>query len=151
MRALIENGAVAKYPYTISDLKAANPNTSFAANISDAELEAFGVHRVYFATQPEITRFQVLEEGTPIFSVDNQRWTQVWSVRDMTQEESDAMTAGQAASVRAERNAKLAASDWTQVIDAPVDQAAWAIYRQALRDITSQPGFPWDVQWPIQP
>lgn len=151
MHALIENGAVAKYPYTVGELKAANPNTSFAANISDDDLQGYGVYRVYFATQPQITRFQVLEEGTPVFSADDQRWTQIWSVRDMTQEEADALTAGQAAFVRADRNAKLAESDWTQVIDSPVDQAAWATYRQALRDITSQAGFPWDIQWPAQP
>ena len=151
MHALIENGAVAKYPYTIGELKAANPNTSFAANVSDAELEGYGVQRVFFSTPSEITRFQVLEEGTPVFSTDDQRWTQVWSVRDMTQEESDALTAGQAASVRAERNAKLSASDWTQVADAPVDKAAWATYRQALRDISAQAGFPATVVWPTQP
>lgn len=35
------------------------------------------------------------------------------------------------------RNGLLAASDWTQLADAPVDQQAWAIYRQALRDFMS--------------
>lgn len=53
--------------------------------------------------------------------------------------------------VRTRRNELLAASDWTQVADAPVDQAAWATYRQALRDITSQVGFPHDVVWPEKP
>lgn len=52
---------------------------------------------------------------------------------------------------RTKRNALLAASDWTQVADAPVDQAAWATYRQALRDITEQAGFPTDINWPVQP
>lgn len=52
--------------------------------------------------------------------------------------------------VRALRNALLSASDWTQVADAPVDQAAWATYRQALRDITSQEGFPHSVVWPTK-
>lgn len=56
-----------------------------------------------------------------------------------------------AKSVRDQRNIKLSESDWTQVADAPVDKQAWAAYRQALRDITAQPGFPWDVQWPSQP
>lgn len=56
-----------------------------------------------------------------------------------------------AAEVRAERNKLLAESDWTQVIDSPVDQIAWAIYRQALRDITAQEGFPSEVTWPAQP
>ena len=54
-------------------------------------------------------------------------------------------------SVRSTRNAKLTASDWTQVADAPVDQAAWATYRQALRDIPSQAGFPNEVTWPTEP
>jgi hypothetical protein len=56
-----------------------------------------------------------------------------------------------AASVRTERDALLAASDWTQVADAPVDQAAWAAYRQALRDVTAQAGFPDAVVWPVKP
>jgi hypothetical protein len=54
-----------------------------------------------------------------------------------------------ATDARAERNTLLAASDWTQIPDAPVDQAAWATYRQALRDITAQAGFPADINWPV--
>ena len=53
--------------------------------------------------------------------------------------------------VRAGRNKLLSESDWTQVADAPVDKQAWAIYRQALRDVPAQPGFPWDIIWPTQP
>jgi hypothetical protein len=53
--------------------------------------------------------------------------------------------------IRAERDALLATSDWTQVADAPVDQAAWAVYRQALRDVTAQAGFPDAVVWPVKP
>lgn len=56
-----------------------------------------------------------------------------------------------AAEVRAERNKLLSESDWTQVLDAPVDQTAWAAYRQALRDVPSQAGFPWTVDWPVAP
>jgi hypothetical protein len=52
---------------------------------------------------------------------------------------------------RAQRNALLAASDWTQVDDAPVDKAAWAAYRQALRDVPAQADFPSNIQWPTQP
>lgn len=59
--------------------------------------------------------------------------------------------AEQAASVRTTRGEKLKDSDWTQVADAPVDKAAWATYRQALRDISAQSGFPWAIQWPTQP
>jgi hypothetical protein len=59
--------------------------------------------------------------------------------------------AEQAKSVRSTRGEKLKDSDWTQVADAPVDQTAWAAYRQALRDITGQEGFPWTITWPTQP
>ena len=56
-----------------------------------------------------------------------------------------------AAEVRTDRDVKLTQSDWTQVTDAPVDKAAWATYRQALRDIPSQAGFPNEVTWPTEP
>ena len=59
--------------------------------------------------------------------------------------------AEQAKAVRDDRNKRLADCDWTQVADAPVDKAAWAAHRQALRDVTAQEGFPWNVQWPEQP
>jgi len=59
--------------------------------------------------------------------------------------------AQQAQSVRATRGQKLADSDWTQVADSPVDKAVWATYRQALRDITAQSGFPWEITWPDAP
>ncbi len=59
--------------------------------------------------------------------------------------------AEQAKAVRSSRVEKLKDSDWTQVADAPVDKAAWATYRQELRDISAQTGFPWAVEWPTQP
>ena len=62
-----------------------------------------------------------------------------------------AKDAEQAKSIREQRNQKLKDCDWTQVADAPVDKAAWAVYRQALRDVTSQEGFPWTVTWPEAP
>jgi hypothetical protein len=151
MHALIENGTVKQYPYTTGDLKRANPDTSFPSKISDASLLEYGVHRVFFATQPEFTATQVLVEGTPVFSTEDQRWTQTFTVRDMTTDEVQQRDAGQAAQVRAERNALLAASDWTQLADSTADKAAWATYRQALRDVTEQSGFPWTIDWPTQP
>ena len=62
-----------------------------------------------------------------------------------------AMDANQAANVRQQRNAKLRESDWTQIADSTADKPTWAAYRQALRDITSQSGFPWTVTWPDAP
>ena len=52
---------------------------------------------------------------------------------------------------REARDILLIQSDWTQVADAPVDQAAWAAYRQALRDVPEQEGFPESVIWPVRP
>lgn len=64
------------------------------------------------------------------------------------QEDSDNRTSEK---VRKQRDELLYRSDWTQVADAPVDQSAWATYRQALRDIPSQAGFPNDVNFPTEP
>jgi len=59
--------------------------------------------------------------------------------------------AEQAERVRVDRNSKLADCDWTQLADSPVDKTAWATYRQALRDVPAQAGFPWNINWPDQP
>lgn len=67
---------------------------------------------------------------------------------EMTQAQ---ITEEQAKQARAERTSLLAASDWTQVADTPVDQSAWATYRQALRDVTDQTGFPDAIAWPVAP
>lgn len=56
-----------------------------------------------------------------------------------------------ATNVRNTRNQLLKDSDWTQITDVPVDQAAWATYRQALRDVTIQEAFPYNIEWPTQP
>ena len=52
---------------------------------------------------------------------------------------------------RNKRNQLLAATDWTQVADAPADKAAWATYRQSLRALPEQAGFPNTVTWPTEP
>jgi len=53
--------------------------------------------------------------------------------------------------IRSKRDSLLKESDWTQIPDAPVDQTAWATYRQELRDIPQQEGFPENVTWPTKP
>lgn len=53
--------------------------------------------------------------------------------------------------LRQERDRRLLASDWTQVADAPVDQSAWATYRQALRDLPDQTTDPTSPEWPVAP
>jgi hypothetical protein len=58
------------------------------------------------------------------------------------------------ASVREQRNAYLSLSDWVVIKSQETGQPVppeWAAYRQALRDITKQPGFPLEVEWPVEP
>lgn len=59
--------------------------------------------------------------------------------------------AEQAKSVRNDRDQRLKDSDWTQLSDSTADKQAWATYRQALRDVPTQAGFPWSVEWPVKP
>lgn len=92
-------------------------------------------------TQNLITCAPYIEDGL-VFAV---------TVVAKTQEEIDVGTQSKAAKVRAQRNQLLAASDWTQLLDAKVDKDAWATYRQALRDITAQPDFPLQIEWPKVP
>ena len=116
---------------------------------TDEVLEALGADVVFEGPQAQPTRYQIAYRDG-VEQMDG-TWYTKYSVADLDAEGIAAKDAEQAKSVREQRNQKLKDSDWTQVADAPVDQAAWAAYRQALRDIPSQQGFPWDVQWPTQP
>ena len=53
--------------------------------------------------------------------------------------------------VRAERDALLSATDFRMVSDAPWATQPWVAYRQALRDLPSSTGFPYNVEWPVAP
>ena len=62
-----------------------------------------------------------------------------------------ARDATEAEAVRAARDRRLAACDWTQLADVPLtdeEKVVWATKRQALRDVPQQEGFPWVVTWP---
>lgn len=54
-------------------------------------------------------------------------------------------------SARAERDKLLKETDWTQLPDAPVSTTEWVEYRDKLRKIPLQEGFPLDIQWPVKP
>lgn len=53
--------------------------------------------------------------------------------------------------LRNSRNSLMQGCDWTQVPDAPVDSAAWAVYRQQLRDLPANTTDPRTVEWPVPP
>jgi hypothetical protein len=138
----VTNGSI-QYPYTIGQLRKDNPNTSFPAYISADTLAAYGVYSVQEVPPPEVDPLTKRHEQTVPTQVDG-KWTQTWQVLQLPEDKA-------IANVRAKRNQLLSDSDWTQVLDAPVDRTAWATYRQALRDITDHAGFPWNVTWPVQP
>ena len=124
------------------EVRAAFPNVSMPESLSDALLAEFNIVPV---TQTSAPAGHVVVELAPAL-VDG-TWTQQWTLRAPTDEETQA----KASEVRTQRTDKLSASDWTQVLDAPIDQSAWALYRQALRDVTAQAGFPWVIDWPLTP
>jgi len=134
---------------TEQEFRAMFPNTGFPVQLTEAIINDFGGDVVFEGPQAQPSRYQVaFRDG--VEQIDG-KWFIKWSVADMEQEAKDALDAQQAASQRAYRNTLLSDSDWTQVLDAPVDQTAWAAYRQALRDVTAQEGFPWDIEWPVKP
>lgn len=144
------NGQIDKFPYTVGQLRRDHPNVSFPKQIPAEDLAAFGVYSVDAVAPPVYdSRTQTVEQNQP--TLTDGKWEISWTVINKTSEELAQQDAEKAAQVRADRNSKLSASDWTQVADAPVDQTAWAAYRQALRDITGQEGFPWTITWPTEP
>jgi len=133
------NGQVAHY-------KEIFPNVSFpASGPSDEFLASAGAYKVsmfkpHTATQKLVPCSPVVENG----------FAYVVRVENKTAEEIASDNASKASKLRAARDRALSASDWTQVADAPVDQAVWATYRQALRDLPEAEGFP-DVDLPQPP
>lgn len=130
------------FPYNPADLRTENPGTSFPADISDETLASYGVVPVTATEKPEFDA----KTQRPVSSVRRigADWTQSWTLEQLPEEVASR-------NIRAERNHRLAVSDYTQLADAPGDTAAWATYRQALRDISAQDGFPFTVTWPTEP
>lgn len=147
--AFVADGVVTKYPVSASDIRKKFPNTSFPSPITNADLTSFGVVSVTLQDRPSVTETQRLVAGQPVLS--NGSWTQGWTVEDFSAEEIQELQDQEAAAAREQRDGLLAASDWTQVADAPGDTAAWATYRQALRDLPASAGWPSNITWPTQP
>jgi hypothetical protein len=112
----------------------------------DIEIDPAGISDYALVEWVDPPEFNPIRETVSIGqpSNDGAGWKTTWVVEQIP----DAV---QAKIVRDQRNGKLKDSDWTQVADAPVDKAAWAAYRQDLRDVTAQAGFPWTIDWPTIP
>jgi hypothetical protein len=158
MFAEVKNGAVVTFPYDYDDLVKANPYTKFTQETlvemyvgTEANLSGNELVRVTEANAPSFDpkTQKIVQDSAP--TLMNNEWTLVWQVQSLTQDEQNVVIQNQSNSIRATRNEKLKECDWTQVSDAPVDKAVWATYRQALRDITAQTGFPWTITWPEMP
>ena len=131
-----------------SEFRALFPNTSLPL-LTEAVLNELGADVILEGAQAQPTRYQIgFRDG--VEQVDG-KWFTKYSVSDLDADGIVAKDAEQAKSVRATRNSLIAECDWTQVEDSPVDKAAWATYRQALRDLTLQAGFPFDVTYPTKP
>lgn len=146
----IVDGNVAKFPYSVGQLRRDNPNTSFPKVIPEETMEAYGVFRVSELPAPSFDSWTHYLEYNPVPVLQDGKWVSVPTVYELTQDQIDIRDASLAEGIRAERDALLAATDWMALSDVTMS-GAWATYRQALRDITSQEGFPASVDWPAKP
>ena len=137
------SGQIERYPYTVGDLRRDNPNTSFPKNVPTDMLADYGVYPVARASVPPFDSLvqSLVAHAAP--AEDAGQWTLGYDVVQKPEE-----MAGD--NIRRERDRLLATTDWMALSDNTMTPE-WASYRQALRDITSQGGFPYTIEWPIKP
>jgi len=152
----------------VDEFRRLYPSTSFPQVISAETLDTFGADVVFEGPQASGGTVYQYSQVAGVELIDGKWYTKnilgpIFADIPATDtepaitaaEQEDihkaAKDAEQAMSVRSSRNVKLKESDWTQITDATADKTAWATYRQTLRDISSQAGFPWVITWPEQP
>ncbi len=146
--AKLENDQIVEFPIYQGDLKV-------LVGFDDLSGEEFPTPEGYVAVEDTIPPpypsdyRKTLREKTP--ELIDGVWTRTWAIEDATEQEIQVRTQRKSEEVRKKRDQLLLESDWTQLLDSPVDSTVWATYRQQLRDIPQQPGFPWEVQWPVAP
>lgn len=136
MYVKIINGQPAKY--TLADLRADHPNTSFPNPLTSEVLVEFDLHVLVTAPEPEFDPLISKPVLGEIALIDG-NWTQTWVLEPLSAED-----------IRAARDELLQGTDWWCVTDRQTSQAE-IDYRQALRDVPQQAGFPNDVNWPEMP
>ena len=141
-------------PYTILQLRRDNPNTSFSTKISTQLLAQYGVYKAVEEERPSYNeRTQSIAMNNVAFN-SNGVWVYGWTIVDKTAEEIAAYDTEQSMSIRSQRDELLASCDWMAIKAFEAGStlsAEWATYRQALRDVTAQAGFPHDVTFPTKP
>jgi len=126
------------------DFKKIHSNILFGGGISEEVVRSFGYS--FILNDPKPT-YEELSHDVKASLVEERegRWYQTWKV--VQRDDADSR-------VRAERNKLLADTDWVVVMHTEKGTnipAKWEIYRQDLRDITTQTDFPYDVSWPTKP
>lgn len=137
---------------TQNEIIAMYPNISFPKIWNTELIEYLKLDPVFESPTPSTTRYQTLFKNEVEQIGD--KWMWKWSITEMSDDEKKLKDAEQANFVRNSRNVLIFKSDWTQLTDAPLtneQKNLWAIYRQSLRDIPQQSGFPWEVEWPQKP
>ena len=127
------------------------PNTSFPIVLTEEIANDFGMDVVFDGPTPQITHLQVYYRDG-VKQIDG-KWYTKYAVADMEQDAIDSTLRLQWDGIRDERNRLLLESDWTQLDDCPLtntQRQQWAMYRQALRDITLQQD-PFNIVWPQKP
>ena len=138
------------------------PNVSFPAVIAENTYNNYGFDIVFEGPEAVIDNFYTYSKFDGVEFIDGKWFTKyvqapvfidnaVATAAEQKAAFEAAKDAEQASAVRLTRAQMLKDSDWTQVADSPVDTALWASYRQSLRDISTQTGFPWAVVWPSEP
>lgn len=94
MYVKVENNAVAKFPYSMGELLADNPQTSFPQNPPDELLASYGVFPVEQTSAPQVSSTQVAEPNGCV--KDGNRWETAWMVRNKTADELAAEAAKRA-------------------------------------------------------
>ena len=141
---------VIEYPYSIEKLRSDNPETSFPAVMSEEELAEWGV----FAVEEEITpayneQTESIDLQAP--SLVNGLWLRAWLVTSASTEEMEQRKIIKSAEVRRRRNRLLSETDYSQISDfqgSEAEKLNFAQFRQQLRDLPQQEGFPFSYVWP---
>lgn len=131
---------------TEAELRVVMGNVSLPAVIDSDACDVAGVDPVLESPQPELEPHEIaVIVGAEQDKLGN--WVKKWDVRRQSRRELAVVKDAELTALRQERNRLLVASDWTQLLDSPVDKEAWAEYRQALRDLPAQD----DKTWPEEP
>lgn len=140
-------------PVVESNFRQLFPHISFPSPLTPASLDGTNFGLYEYSPVPSVKRYEKVVETTPQQDVQGV-WRQHWDVVDMDEQERIEADKEKSNEVYAQRNYLLLTSDWTQLNDSPLDshtKLLWAEYREQLRAVPQQPGFPWDVIWPIKP